>query len=54
MLSSGRAAEVDGVETEEVSVVAEVADVVDQVLRDRLVERNSRVALWVLRFELRL
>jgi hypothetical protein len=31
-----------------------VADVVDRVLRDRLVERSSRVVLWVLRFELRL
>ena len=42
MLSNDKAAEADAVETEEVSVVAEVADAVDRVRRDKLVERNSR------------
>jgi hypothetical protein len=55
MLSSDKVAEADAVGTEVVNVVAEVADVVaDLVLLDRLVVLNLLVVHWVLRSELRL
>ena len=55
MLSSDKVAEVDVVETEEVNVVAEVADVVaDLALLDRLAALNLLAVHWVLRSELRL
>jgi hypothetical protein len=55
MLSSDKVAEADAVETEEVSVVAEVADVAaDLVHLDKQVVLNLLVAHWVLRSELRL